>query len=175
MSGVNYKKLKEVEAADFDAIVVGCGFAGAVVARELAEKGNKKVLILEKRDHIAGNMYDEYDKAGILIHKYGPHIFHTSIKEAADYIQKFSKTIPYEHRVKADIHGTYMPVPFNKTSMEIAFGAERANELTHKLIKKFGDEVKVTINELRSQDDKDLAEVADYVYENVFLHYTEKQ
>ena len=175
MSGVNYKKLKEVEAADFDAIVVGCGFAGAVVARELAEKGDKKVLILEKRDHIAGNMYDEYDKAGILIHKYGPHIFHTSIKAAADYIQKFSKTIPYEHRVKADIHGTYMPVPFNKTSMEIAFGAERANELTHKLIKKFGDEVKVTINELRSQDDKDLAEVADYVYENVFLHYTEKQ
>ena len=175
MSGLKIKRLQDVKASSFDAIVVGCGFAGAVVARQLADKGDKKVLIIEKRDHIAGNMYDEYDEAGILIHKYGPHIFHTSSKLAADFVKKYTKTIPYEHRVKADIHGTYMPVPFNKTSMEIAFGAERANELTHKLIKKFGDEVKVTINELRSQDDKDLSEVADYVYENVFLHYTEKQ
>lgn len=175
MSGLKIKRLQDVKSSSFDAIVVGCGFAGAVVARQLANKGDKKVLIIEKRDHIAGNMYDEYDEAGILIHKYGPHIFHTSSKLAADFVKKYTKTIPYEHRVKADIHGTYIPVPFNKTSMEIAFGAERANELTHKLIKKFGDEVKVTINELRSQDDKDLSEVADYVYENVFLHYTEKQ
>lgn len=175
MSGLKIKRLKDLKASSYDAIVVGCGFAGAVVARQLADNGDKKVLIIEKRDHIAGNMYDEYDKAGILVHKYGPHIFHTSSKLAADFVKKYTKTISYEHRVKADIHGTYMPVPFNKTSMEIAFGAERANELTHKLIKKFGNEVKVTINELRSQDDKDLTEVADYVYENVFLHYTEKQ
>lgn len=175
MSKVNYEQFHELEVSKFDAVVVGAGFAGSVCARQLAEDGNMKVLVIEKRDHIAGNMYDEYDEAGILIHKYGPHIFHTSSKIAADYVQKFSKTLPYEHRVKADIHGTYMPVPFNKTSMEIAFGLEKANELTHKLIKKFGNEVKVTINQLREEKDKDLAEVADYVYENVFLHYTEKQ
>ena len=174
MSGVNYKNFHDLEVSEFDAVVVGCGFAGAVCAQQLAEAG-KSVLIIEKRDHIGGNMYDEKDEHGILVHKYGPHIFHTSSKLAADYVQKFSKTFPYEHRVKADIHGTYMPVPFNKTSMEIAFGADRANELIHKLIKKFGDEVKVTINELRLQKDKDLLEVADYVYQNVFLHYTEKQ
>lgn len=175
MSGVNYKNFHDVEVSEFDAVVVGCGFAGAVCASELARNGKKRVLIIEKRDHIGGNMYDEYDEAGVLVHKYGPHIFHTSSKLAADYMQKFTKTIPYEHRVKADIFGTYMPVPFNKTSMEIAFGPERANELTHKLIKKFGNEVKVTINELRQEEDKDLSEIADYVYENVFLHYTEKQ
>lgn len=175
MSKVNYEQFHEIEVSNFDAVVVGAGFAGSVCARQLAEDGNMKVLVIEKRDHIAGNMYDEYDAAGILIHKYGPHIFHTSSKIAADYVQKFSKTLPYEHRVKADIHGTYMPVPFNKTSMEIAFGLEKANELTHKLIKKFGNEVKVAINQLREEKDKDLVEVADYVYENVFLHYTEKQ
>ena len=120
-------------------------------------------------------MYDEVDDAGILIHKYGPHIFHTSSDRAAAYIKAHTDTIPYEHRVKANLHGDLIPVPFNKTSMEHAFGAERANELIHKLIKKFGNEVKVTINELREQKDEDLVEVADYVYENVFLHYTEKQ
>lgn len=172
---VNYENFHNLEVASFDAVVVGCGFAGSVCARKLAEEGNKKVLIIEKRDHIAGNMYDEIDKAGILVHKYGPHIFHTSSKLAAEFVQQFSEVIPYEHRVKANIFGEYMPVPFNKTSMEIAFGKERANELTHKLIKRFGDEVKVTINELRNQKDKDLSEIADYVYENVFLHYTEKQ
>ena len=151
----------------YDYLIVGAGLFGAVFAREAVNKG-KKVLVIDKRNHIAGNIYSEQIE-GIEVHKYGPHIFHTSSKLAAQFIQKFSKTIPYEHRVKANIHGTYMPVPFNKTSMEIAFGAERANELTHKLIKKFGNEVKVTINELRSQDDKDLSEIADYVYENVFL------
>lgn len=175
MSGVKYKKFHDLKVDSFDAIVVGSGFAGSVVARQLAEVGNKSVLIIEKRNHIGGNMYDKYDEHGILIHQYGPHIFHTSNKIAADYVKKFSKVIPYEHRVKADVYGTYMPVPFNKTSMEIAFGKNKANELIHKLIRKFGNEVKVTINELRQQKDKDLSEVADYVYENVFLHYTEKQ
>ena len=172
---VNYKDFHDLEVSEFDVVIVGSGFAGSVVARELAEKGNKKVLIIEKRDHIGGNMYDHYNKDDILVHKYGPHIFHTNSKRAADYLKQFCEPRPYEHRVKANIFGEYMPAPFNKTSMEIAFGPERANELTHKMIKKFGNEVKVTINELRQQDDPDLSEVADYVYNNVFLHYTEKQ
>lgn len=172
---INFQNFHELEACDYDVLVVGCGFAGAVCARELAERGDKKVLLLEKKDHIAGNMYDAYDKNGVLIHHYGPHIFHTSIKRVNDYLHKFSEMRPYEHRVQANVNGTLMPVPFNKTSMEIAFGKDRAEKLTAKLIEKFGDEVKVTINELREQDDPDLKEIADYVYENVFLHYTMKQ
>lgn len=172
---VNYADFRDIAIADFDAVVVGSGFAGAVAARELAEQGGLRVLIIEKRGHIAGNAYDAYDKAGILVHRYGPHIFHTNSEEAFEYLKRFSAFSGYQHRVLADWYGTYLPVPFNKTSLEIAFGPEKAARLIQKLVDAFGDERKVTINELRAQDDPDLAEVADFVYENVFLHYTQKQ
>ena len=172
---VDYQDFRNIAIEDFDAVVVGSGFAGAVVARELAERGNKRVLIIEKRSHIGGNMYDEYDAAGVLVHRYGPHIFHTNDKRAFDYINRFTAWRPYEHEVLANWFGTYIPVPFNKNSMETVFGEEKAARLTAKLIEVFGDERKVTINELRAQDDPDLAEVADFVYKNVFLYYTQKQ
>ena len=120
-------------------------------------------------------MYDEKDEAGILVHKYGPHIFHSNDKRAFDYARRFSGFLGYQHRVLADWYGTYMPVPFNKNSMEIAFGEEKAAHYIEKLIDTFGDERKVTINELREQDDPELAEIADFVYKNVFLYYTQKQ
>ncbi len=173
--GVSYIDFKDVDITTYDAIVVGSGFAGAVTARQLAERHGCRVLILEKRDHIAGNMYDEYDEAGILVHRYGPHIFHTNEQRVFNYVRQFSGWIAYQHHVLADWYGTYMPVPFNKNSMEIAFGEERASQLIEKLIDVFGDERKVTINELREQEDSDLAEIADFVYKNVFLYYTQKQ
>lgn len=173
--GVSYKDFKDIDISDYDAVVVGAGFAGAVCARQLADKSGCSVLVLEKRGHIAGNMYDEYDDAGILVHRYGPHIFHTNDQRAFNYLRQFSGWIGYQHEVLADWYGTYMPVPFNKNSMEIAFGPERAAELIQKLIDTFGDERKVTINELREQKDADLAEIADFVYKNVFLYYTQKQ
>lgn len=173
--GVSYIDFKDANIEDYDAIVVGSGFAGAVSARQLAENSDCKVLVIEKRDHIAGNMYDEYDDEGILVHRYGPHIFHTNDVNVFQYLRKFTGWIGYQHHVLADWHGTYMPVPFNKNSMEIAFGEERAAELIQKLIDVFGDERKVTINELREQRDEDLAEIADFVYRNVFLYYTQKQ
>lgn len=120
-------------------------------------------------------MYDVYNKDGILVHQYGPHIFHTNSKRAADYLRRFCQPRDYEHRVMAKIGDKLVPVPFNKTSMEMCFGKTRANELIHKMIKKFGDEVKVPINVLREQKDKDLRELADFVYQNVFLYYTQKQ
>ncbi len=166
---------KDVDISAFDAVVVGSGFAGAVTARELAERGGMRVLILEKRPHIGGNMYDEYDEAGILVHRYGPHIFHTNDQRVFNYVRRFTGWIAYQHHVLADWYGTYMPVPFNKNSMEIAFGEEKAAHLIQKLIDVFGDERKVTINELRETDDPELAEVADFVYQNVFLYYTQKQ
>ncbi len=173
--GVRYCDLHDIDRGDFDAVVVGSGFAGSVMARELAERGGKRVLVIEKKPHIAGNMYDEADEAGILVHRYGPHIFHTNDKRAFDYVRRFTEWRDYQHEVLADWYGTYMPVPFNKNSMEIAFGEERASQLIEKLIATFGDERKVTITELRSVDDPDLTEVADFIYKNVFLYYTQKQ
>lgn len=172
---VNYRQYSDVDPADYDALVVGAGFAGSVVARELAERGDKRVLVIEKRPQIGGNMYDELDDAGVLVHRFGPHIFHSNNKRAFDYLQRFTPWRDYEHRVLADWYGTYMPVPFNKTSLRIAFGDERAEALERKLIDAFGDERKVAITELREQNDPDLAEVADFVYRNVFLYYTQKQ
>lgn len=172
---VQYCDFKDIDITKYDAVVVGSGFAGGVVAREMADRADKRVLILEKRSHIAGNMYDEKDEAGILVHRYGPHIFHTNDGRAFDYINRFTGWRDYQHEVLADWYGTYMPVPFNKNSMEIAFGKEKASGLIDKLIETFGDERKVSINELRAQDDPELTEIADFIYKNVFLYYTQKQ
>lgn len=161
--------------SDYDCIVVGAGFAGATVARELAERGGRRVVVLESRDHIGGNAYDHTDASGVLVHKYGPHIFHTYDERVWQYLSRFTDWNGYSHEVLADVRGTYLPVPFNKESLRLAFGPERGSELIAKLVERFGDEVKVPISKLREERDPDLAEVADYIYENVFLHYTTKQ
>ena len=172
---VTYLPFNEIDIDSYDAVVVGSGFAGSVVARQLADMAGMNVLVIEKRAHIGGNMYDEYDEAGILVHRYGPHIFHTNSKRVFNYLRQFSRWLGYQHHVLADWYGTYMPVPFNKNSMEIAFGPERAEHLIQKLVDAYGDERKVTINELRESNDAELAEIADFVYKNVFLYYTQKQ
>lgn len=159
----------------YDCLVIGAGFAGAVAARELAERAGKRVLVLERRGHIGGNAYDLPDEHGVLIHQYGPHIFHTANRRVFDYLSRFTGWRDYQHRVVANVHGTEMPVPFNLTSLELAFGREKAAALEEKLIAAYGAEKKVTILELRRSADPDVADLADYVYENVFLHYTMKQ
>lgn len=159
----------------YDSIIVGCGFAGAVVARELAERGGQNVCVIEKRDHIGGNCYDLYDENGILIHQYGPHIFHTAKKHVYDYLSRFTKWYDYKHEVVANIHGQYMPVPFNLNTLKLIYGEEKATELREKLINTYGMESRVPILKLRENPDKEIQQVADYVYENIFLHYTLKQ
>ena len=161
--------------AGYDCLVIGAGFAGAVAARELAERGGRRVLMLERREHIGGNAYDCLDQAGVLIHQYGPHIFHTGSRRVYDWLSRFTQWRDYQHRVVANVHGTLMPVPFNLTSLELAFGAETAARLERKLIETYGAEKKVTILDLRRSEDPEIARLADYVYENVFLHYTMKQ
>ena len=93
--GVRYVDIKDAEVRRDDAVVVGSGFAGAVVARELAERAGRRVLVIEKRPHIGGNMYDEADEAGVLVHRYGPHIFHTNDKRAFDYVRRFTEWRDY--------------------------------------------------------------------------------
>ncbi len=159
----------------YDCLVIGGGFAGAITARELAERGGKRVLVLERRGHVGGNAYDCLDDHGVLIHQYGPHIFHTNDRSVYDYLSRFTAWRDYQHRVVASVHGKTMPVPFNLTSLELAYGSEKAARLTEKLIAAYGNEKKVTILELRQSDDSEVKALADYVYENVFVHYTMKQ
>jgi len=96
----------------YDFLIVGCGFAGAVLAERLAHEG-KKILIVDKRDHIAGNAFDFYNEEGILIHKYGPHIFHTNSEDVFKYLGQFTDWRPYEHRVLGSVDGLLVPVPIN--------------------------------------------------------------
>ena len=163
----------------FDVLIAGAGYAGAVAARALADRG-KRALVLERRPHVGGNAYDRLDGAGVLIHQYGPHIFHTGDRRVFDWLSRFTRWRDYQHRVVADLpdgKGGRMtfPVPFNLTSLERAYGPERGRALGDKLTAAYGAERKVTILELRQNSDPELRQVADYVYEHVFVHYTMKQ
>lgn len=157
----------------YDAIIVGAGFAGATIAERLAQK-NKKVLVIDKRNHIGGNAYD-YEKEGILIHKYGPHIFHTNSKEVFEYLSNFTKWYAYEHRVLGHVQNKIVPIPFNMTSIEECFESEKAEKLKKILVEEYGEGKKVPIMELLKNEDADIKELADFIFENVFKYYTMKQ
>ena len=163
----------------YDCLVVGAGLAGSVAARELAERGGMRVLLLERRDHVGGNAYDCLDEAGVLVHRYGPHIFHTNNGRVFEYLSRFTAWNGYQHKVEANIpcgdDRMLMPVPFNFVSMEKAFGKEKAAALEKKLIAAYGEGEKVGILKLRQAEDPDLVALADYFYEHVFVHYTMKQ
>ena len=172
----------------YDILVAGAGYAGAVAARALAEKG-KKVLVLERRDHIGGNAYDCPDESGVLIHKYGPHIFHTNDKRVFDFLSRFTGWRRYQHRVIANIPRDnpevvparkktdgrfFFPVPFNLDSLKNAFGMEEGARLGQKLLDAYPAQSQVTILELRRNPDPEIAAIADYVYGHVFVRYTMK-
>lgn len=112
----------------FDSVIIGAGVAGCVAARDLAESG-RKVLVLEQRDHIGGNCYDEKDEHGILIHKYGPHIFHTKEQKAYDYLSRFTDWYAFGHEVVANVHGKLIPVPFNLNTLHMVYEQEKAAHL----------------------------------------------
>ncbi len=158
----------------YDWIIVGAGMTGATAARALAEQG-KKILVIEKRAQIGGNAYDCKDDAGVLVHRYGPHIFHTNDGEVWEFLSRFTTWRKYKHKVLADVDGEYMPVPFNLNSMVIAFGYRKAEQMRKALVARYGEGSNVTILELRQSADSLLGELADFVYENIFKHYTVKQ
>jgi len=159
----------------YDCIIIGSGIAGAAAARVLAEEQGKKVLVLEKKHHIGGNCYDGKDEYGILVHWYGPHIFHTGNEEVYEWLSRFTDWYAFGHEVVARVGDKLLPVPFNLNTLKMVYGEEKAAVLEKKLVDTFGFGARVPILKLREQQDEDLRAIADYVYENVFLRYTMKQ
>lgn len=158
----------------YDAIIVGAGFSGSVIARELANAG-KKILVVEKRKQIGGNMYECFNKNGIRIHLYGPHIFHTNNNEVFNYLKKFANFYKYEHKVIGKIKDKLVPIPFNYKSLEMLFNEKEANEIKEKLNKYYPETKKISILELINSKDEIIRKFGEYVYENVFANYTAKQ
>ena len=155
------------------ALIIGAGISGICAARILAEAGFS-VIILEKRDHIAGNIYDYYED-GVLVHKYGPHLFHTTRPDVAEFVERFAEFVPYEHKVLGEIQGKLVPIPFNFQSMDILFTEEKSTYLKAELQKAYPDTDTVPILELRKHMDPKIQELAEFVYQNVFYGYTVKQ
>lgn len=159
----------------YDTIVVGSGIAGATAARILAEEGNQKVLVIERRAHIGGNCYDRPDAHGILIHEYGPHIFHTGDETVRAFLSRFTEWYDFGHEVVAKVGDKLIPVPFNLNTLHMVYDKEKADYLEQKLIDEYGEGSRVPIMKLRENPDADVREIAEYVYQNVFLYYTMKQ
>ncbi|MBE7173737.1 MAG: UDP-galactopyranose mutase [Williamsia sp.] len=155
----------------FDYLIVGAGFAGSVLAERLASKAGKKVLIIDKRSHIGGNAYDYYDKAGILIHKYGPHIFHTNSKEVFDYLGQFTEWRPYEHRVLASVDGQLVPIPINLTTINKLYGLNLSSEQ----VEGFFESRAEKIDRVKTSEDVVVSKVGRELYEKFFRGYTKKQ
>jgi UDP-galactopyranose mutase len=160
----------------FDWLIVGAGFTGSVLAERIASQLNQKVLIVEQRDHIAGNAYDYYDEQGILVHKYGPHIFHANAQYIWDYLAQFTEWRSYYHQVLGVVDGKEVPIPFNLNTLSALFPSRYAEKLSQQLIEEYGFNVKVPILKIReTAKNNDLKFLADYIYDNVFHKYTLKQ
>lgn len=159
----------------FDALVVGAGFAGAILAERLASQRGKRVLLLERRKHLAGNMYDRPDATGILVHVYGPHIFRTDHDRVLGYLSQFTDWRPYQHRVLASVDGQLVPVPFNLTSLARLLPKEEAGPLREKLLARYAFDAKVPVAELRASDDPEIRALGELIFEKIYLHYTVKQ
>ena len=156
----------------YDTLVVGAGFAGSVIAERLASDAGERVLVIDRRSHVGGNAYDEYDAAGILVHRYGPHIFHTNSPDVFDYLSRFTEWRPYEHRVLASVRGQLVPVPINRTTLRRLFGARLDDEAAARAFLAARAE---PVGERRTSEDVVVGTVGRELYELFFRGYTRKQ
>ncbi|HVL69804.1 MAG TPA: UDP-galactopyranose mutase [Vicinamibacterales bacterium] len=155
----------------FDYLVVGAGFAGATIAERLAEDAGRKVLICDRRNHIGGNAYDHFDEAGILVHRYGPHIFHTNSKEVYDYLSRFTAWRPYQHRVLARVDGQLLPIPINLNTINQMYGTS----FTSFQLDEFFRSMAEPRAQIRTSEDVIVSKVGRELYEKFFRNYTRKQ
>jgi len=159
----------------FDWVIVGAGFTGCTLAERIASERGEKVLVLDRRNHIAGNAYDFPNREGILVHKYGPHIFHTNSEQVWTYLQRFSAWRPYFHRVLAVVDGKQIPVPFNLNSIDAIFPRALADRYSSALLERFRYGERVPILKLMQENHEDLRNLAQFVYDKIFKNYTFKQ
>ena len=156
----------------YDYLIVGAGFAGSVLAERLARGSGKRVLVIDKRAHIGGNAYDEKDAAGVLMHKYGPHIFHTNSEEICKYLSQFTKWRPYEHRVLADVKGLLVPMPINRTTLNELYNLDLANDEEAEAYLESRAE---PVEKIATSEDVVVSKVGRELYETFFQGYTRKQ
>jgi UDP-galactopyranose mutase len=155
----------------YDFAIVGAGYAGSVLAERLASQSGKKVLVLDKRPHIGGNAYDYYNEDGILIHLYGPHIFHTNSPEVFGYLSNFTEWRPYEHRVLASVEGQLLPIPINLDTVNKLYGKNFTSEELSEYFKTVGEPVE----DIKTSEDVVVSQVGRDLYEKFFKFYTKKQ
>ncbi|MDB5495846.1 MAG: UDP-galactopyranose mutase [Phenylobacterium sp.] len=157
----------------FDYLIVGAGYAGSVLAERLTSQLGKRVLLIDKRPHIGGNAYDEKDAAGVLIHRYGPHIFHTNADEVAGYLSQFTRWRPYEHRVLASVRGgLHVPIPINRTTLNTLYGLDLTSDDEAKAYLESRAE---PVEKIRNSADVVISAVGRELYETFFRGYTRKQ
>ena len=156
----------------FDWLIVGAGFAGSVLAERLATQRNERVLLIDRRPHIGGNAYDRYNEAGLLIHEYGPHIFHTNSQQIFDYLSEFTEWRDYSHRVLAEIDGQLVPIPINRTTINRLYGLslERDEEVEAFLASRAEP-----VDAIKTSEDVVVSKVGRELYEKFFRGYTRKQ
>ncbi len=158
-----------------DWLIVGAGFTGSVLAERIASQLGQTVLLVDQRNHVGGNAHDYYDEQGVLVHQYGPHIFHANARYLWDYLAQFTQWRSYYHQVLGVIDGQQVPIPFNFNSLYALFPEQYAAKLEQQLLENYGFNVKVPILKLRESASGDLKFLADYIYEKVFRGYTLKQ
>jgi UDP-galactopyranose mutase len=156
----------------FDTLVVGAGYAGSILAERLASQCGQRVLVIDRRDHIGGNAYDYYDEHGVLVHKYGPHIFHTNADKVVEYLSQFTEWRPYEHRVVAMVDGKHVPIPINRTTINELYGLDLK---TDEEVQAFYDERAEPMDFIKNSEDVVVAKVGRELYEKFFQGYTRKQ
>jgi UDP-galactopyranose mutase len=155
----------------FDYLIVGAGFAGSVVAERMARVHNKKVLVVDRRNHVGGNAYDHKNSSGVLIHKYGPHIFHTNSDQVFSYLSQFTTWRSYEHRVLASVDGKLVPVPINLDTVNRLYGLS----LTSEELESFFASRAEPRASIRTSEDVVVSKVGRDLYEKLFRNYTRKQ
>lgn len=159
----------------FDWVVVGAGLSGATLAERIATQLDQRVLVVERRTHVAGNAYDALDEAGVRVHRYGAHIFHTVSDRVWAYVSQFTEWLPYTHRVLGVIDGMTVPLPFNLTTLHALVPPPEADQLERRLVDEVGLEGRIPVLSLLEHADPSLRALGELVYEKVFLHYTVKQ